>query len=581
MKMRLTKDFRGSHSSSGLAMISDAECRKLIDMMSEGLVRTDAEHKFIFVNQQFSKMLGYPPAELIGHSMSEFVHADDSKLLLQQITERRRGKEGRYEIRWVAKDGHSIHTLVAARPVFDDDKHFIGSVAVLTDISDYKQTVQALAEAETMYRSLAEESLVGVYIIQDGRFVYANPKLADIFGYTPDEIVQEKTVMDLVAPESRALVEENIRRRIDKEVAGIHYSFKGMRSDGTTIDVEVYGSGITFRGKPAVLGTLLDVTEEKAMEESLRESEEKFRTLAENAAVAIGVIQGRHFVYANPYLIELSGYTLEELLKTDISEFIHPDFRNVILDRARRRQMGEDLPTHYEFKMIAKNGEERWMDMSLGRIQYGGKPAIVGVAYDVTERKKAEERERELEQTKREFYRRTILAATDGKLEITEREEIEPLIGEPLAFWDIAKGEDLSRIRHAVAEIAEAQGMDPSRRFDLALCAGEACTNALKHAGGGSASLHKVRDSLVLAVSDHGPGIETLTLPEVALVRGYSTAGTLGMGYKAILSVADKVYLATDPGGTTIAIVMRIEQMEDQRPVQGCLVFEKRSGITS
>jgi anti-sigma regulatory factor (Ser/Thr protein kinase) len=83
-------------------------------------------------------------------------------------------------------------------------------------------------------------------------------------------------------------------------------------------------------------------------------------------------------------------------------------------------------------------------------------------------------------------------------------------------------------------------------------------TNALKHAGSGQASLHKPNDELIFVVSDHGPGIEAVTLPEVALVRGYSTAGTLGMGYKAVLSIADRVYLATGPGGTAVAVAMSL-----------------------
>ncbi|MCX6377323.1 MAG: ATP-binding protein, partial [Armatimonadetes bacterium] len=187
---------------------------------------------------------------------------------------------------------------------------------------------------------------------------------------------------------------------------------------------------------------------------------------------------------------------------------------------------------------------------------------LIGIALDVTERKKAEARLRELEEHRKEFYRKTIEAATEGKLVITEADEIKKIAGKPIAKWEIKGGEDLSVIRQAIAGAARSAGMDEDRVSDFILAVGELTTNAYKHAGGGKTSLHRVNDSLMVVVSDKGKGMEALALPEVALVRGYSTAGTLGMGYKAVLSISDKAFLATGPTGTTVAIEMRIDPAE-------------------
>ncbi len=84
----------------------------------------------------------------------------------------------------------------------------------------------------------------------------------------------------------------------------------------------------------------------------------------------------------------------------------------------------------------------------------------------------------------------------------------------------------------------------------------EAATNAYKHAAGGRATLHLHPDSVVCMISDTGPGIEALALPDVALTKGYSTANTLGMGYKIMIKLADKVYLATGPEGSVVAVEM-------------------------
>lgn len=146
---------------------------------------------------------------------------------------------------------------------------------------------EALRESEAKFRSLVEESLVGVYIIQDGRFAYSNPRLADIFGYTPEEITRGKTVEDLVAPSSRQTVMENIRKRVEGEIRSKHYVFRGLRSDGREIDVEVFGTRTVYGGRPAVIGTILDITERKKAEEA-----DFFAMLAHDLKSPLAAISG-------------------------------------------------------------------------------------------------------------------------------------------------------------------------------------------------------------------------------------------------------------------------------------------------
>jgi anti-sigma regulatory factor (Ser/Thr protein kinase)/predicted GIY-YIG superfamily endonuclease len=158
----------------------------------------------------------------------------------------------------------------------------------------------------------------------------------------------------------------------------------------------------------------------------------------------------------------------------------------------------------------------------------------------------------------REEYRKTIEAATAGKLIICDRHEIEALAGQAIASCEIRSSADLGAIRRIVAEVAQSVHMDEPRVYDLILCVGESTTNVIKHADGGTASVHRHGDSLLVVISDNGPGIPDLALPEVALKKGYSTAVSLGMGYKAMISIADHVYLATGPDGTIVAIEMKL-----------------------
>jgi len=167
--------------------------------------------------------------------------------------------------------------------------------------------------------------------------------------------------------------------------------------------------------------------------------------------------------------------------------------------------------------------------------------------------------ERECDQKTIDFYRRTVAAATNGRLIITDRAEIEKMCHAPVARWHAHEATDMRSIRETVIAVASSAGIDHDRAVTFATCAGEALTNAIKHAGGGTASLYQRTEGILFMVSDQGPGIATLMLPDVALRRGYSTVGTLGMGYKVMVSLADRVYLATSSQGTTVAVEMRLE----------------------
>jgi len=116
-------------------------------------------------------------------------------------------------------------------------------------------------DSEKKYRTLIEQSLVGIYIIQDNRFVFVNKKFQTIFGYTEDELKGLPSILDLVHKDDRNIVADNLARRIAGEMSSIKYIFRGLRKDGKTIFVEVHGSRTEWNGAPAAMGILADITE--------------------------------------------------------------------------------------------------------------------------------------------------------------------------------------------------------------------------------------------------------------------------------------------------------------------------------
>lgn len=219
---------------------------------------------------------------------------------------------------------------------------------------------------------------------------------------------------------------------------------------------------------------------------------------------------------------------------------------------------GQIESIHYTLKWIRKDGTFIDEEVIGTLAVYKGRPAIIGLATDITERKRAEERRFELEKQQRQFYRQTIFSATGGKLIISEPEEIAGLEKYIVETYPLRAPEDLESIRVRVKSAAVACGMPESRAKNFALCVGEASTNALKHAGGGEVSLILCDDNILARVSDQGSGMDALVLPRVTLERGYSTGKSLGMGYAIILEIADQVLLSTGSSGTTVVIGMSI-----------------------
>jgi PAS domain S-box-containing protein len=136
----------------------------------------------------------------------------------------------------------------------------------------------------------------------------------------------------------------------------------------------------------------------KQVEEALRRSEEKYKTLTTNSLTGIFIHQDGKFVFVNDRFAKLHGYTTEELLGMEYKALIHPDDREVMAERASKRLKGESVPFQYEVQRLKKDGGTIWCEMIAAAIEYRGKPAIMGNIVNITKRKQAEEHVRTLTQ---------------------------------------------------------------------------------------------------------------------------------------------------------------------------------------
>ena len=276
-------------------------------------------------------------------------------------------------------------------------------VSLLADLAweivERKRAEEALKISERKYRTIIEHAPFGISCsTMEGKLVSANPALAGILKYdSPEELLETVNCSSIqkvlfVKPSER----DHVVNRIFEGSAWQVFECRYRCKDGSVITCKVHSRRILDQeGSEREFESFMEnITDRVEAEKALRESEEKFRVLAETAPAAIVVYQGEKFVYVNPAAVRLFGYGDAELLGMKFWEWAHPDNRTMVMDLGMARQRGEPVPTQYEHRFVNKSGEAGWVMVSAGSITYRGNPAGIATFIDITENKRAEERMR-------------------------------------------------------------------------------------------------------------------------------------------------------------------------------------------
>lgn len=418
--------------------------------------------------------------------------------------------------------------------------------------------------SEHRYRDLVQNTDSAIVRWKRGGAVtFFNEYAQRFFGYSEDEILGKDVRLLVAEPKSdsdslRTLVED-ILAEPEKHIPSTN---ENVLRDGTRVWMTWTNRAVLDQnGEVAeILSVGSDVTRQQKAEEALRESEARYRSLVDVSPIAIIVKRGDRIEFANPAALELFGAdSHEQLLSKSVYEVFHPDYHDTIRQRQERLSRGRVAPL-IEKKIVRIDGSERDVEAAATPFFDDRGAAVQVVLHDITDRKRAEEFEKNLEAERLEFCRRTLSAATRGKLVVTKRDDILRIAGDSALQMTFSLPDEVGLVRAKAAEAGRAAGLSDDQVHRLISCAGEMLSNAVKHAGGGTASIHRRDSRFILVVSDSGYGIDALDLPDVAFTRGFSTAGTGGLGYKLIIASADKVYLATGPDGTTVAVEIELTQ---------------------
>lgn len=247
-----------------------------------------------------------------------------------------------------------------------------------------------LRESEEKFRVLAETLPVGISLFQEEKIVYVNAATKRLLGYSEEECLS-MNFWDWVREDYREEVKQRGLTRQQGKTVPSRYECPHTTKSGEAKWLFVSAGRIEFQGKPAGIVSYIDITDRKRTEETLRESEEKFRVLAETCPAAIVLYQGEKPVYVNPYVNRLTGYTEREILDMRFWDWMHGDFKEQVKRNGLARQLGDDVPVQYEARCVTKSGEQKWIYISAGRIDYKGAPAGIATIFDITKRKQAED----------------------------------------------------------------------------------------------------------------------------------------------------------------------------------------------
>ncbi len=253
-----------------------------------------------------------------------------------------------------------------------------------------RQTEKSLQESNDNFRAVVELAHDGVVVIQDNEYKYVNEAWIRTCGYSMDEL-RGKTIEDLVVPEDKRKILGHYQTRIEGDYAPSMYETQIMSKDGTIKDLELSASIINWEGRPADMAVLRDTTVRRQADETLRESEEKYKTLIEMCPDPIMIFQDHQVKLINSAFTKLFGYSKDEISQINDYALVQEQDREATINRVGSRVLGKDVSKYYSQNLVAKNGDIIPCEISASVINYDKRPAGMILVRDITERKQAEE----------------------------------------------------------------------------------------------------------------------------------------------------------------------------------------------
>ncbi len=443
---------------------SEHKLRSIIEQSMDGITLTDELGRIIEYNKGEEEIVGIArekaigmyiwdlQASLVSEMRDKPEFRDRIKASGQKILETGEIPAiHKYVEREIDQPDGSKKTIHAMTFSIKTEKGFM-VCGITRDITDRKRAEQMIKESEARLRAVFEGSFqfTGLTTVE-GVLLDVNRPALELVNLEKSDVVGMKFWETPWCTYSEE-IEEKIRDSIIRASRGEFVRFETTikASDGSLHYIDYSISPIRDdAGKIALLiPEGRDITDLKRVEEALRESDEKFRVLAETSTAAIFLIQDDRAVSVNKAAETITGYSKAELLNMKYLDIVHPDFRELVKERNLARLRNEPVPSQYEIQFLAKDGETRWAELTVGLVYYRGKPAGVATIFDITERKRIEEALRkvhdELEKTVDERTIELKIVNETLQSEIYHKIQVEESLRQSEA--DLQKAQKIARL---------------------------------------------------------------------------------------------------------------------------------------
>ncbi len=370
---------------------SEEKYRNLFESAMDAIVTLDLKGSITAVNNSVLRF-GYKKEDLVGKNILDFVSKEYWPAVMRDFSKVAQGEPAKNEVELAAPAGKILVEYHAGAIV--KENNVAGVQINIRDVTERRKSEELLRESEERFRGLFEsiQDPVGIFVGKEGHLIDYNTAFKKSSGYT-DEELKGKVFLDFVHPDDRAMVLEKYQTKYSEEELPLVYEIRGMNKKGESIPLELSVS--TYKKKGKVIGIEVihrDLTERKKAEQALRESEERLRILFENAPDAFYVNDlGGHFIDGNKAAEEMTGYQKDGLIGKSFLQLgllpkkYVPTAAKLLALNALGRPTGPD-----ELVLNRKDGAQIVAEIRTVPTRIDGKAVVLGIARDITERKKNE-----------------------------------------------------------------------------------------------------------------------------------------------------------------------------------------------
>jgi len=431
--MSVNTDVTEHHRAEAARRESEEQYRTLVENVNIGVYRnTGGPHgRFLQANLAIARMFGYDSVEefMTVHVSDLYQDSEERKLFVKEALKRGFVKD--QELRLRKKDGTPIWASCTAQIEYEENGEIKWFDGVIEDITERKQAERALKESEERYRALFEGAAEGILAAdtETRKFKYANPALCSMLGYTGDELTQ--LGVDDIHPKEAL---EHVRAEFEAQVTGrkpLAAEIPCLRKDGTVFHADVNTTIAVIDGASCAIGFFRDVTQRREAEEKIRrlnadleqrvteqteevrESEERYRTLAESAQEFIFTVdRDSRIQYVNAYVARHTRRAAGTMIGRTLRD-VFPRRAALTMEHHVQSAFKSEQPVHVEEEMRLTESADAPLCLDIRlvplRDEGGEITAVLGIAHDITRRKQAEEALRRSEERMRSTFENALV----------------------------------------------------------------------------------------------------------------------------------------------------------------------------